>query len=641
MRLPDPKGPVAVDIETSGLHPDDGARVASVGLAWFGEAEVEGAVGPVETLALPFDQGMRDKFPAVQLDLLEQEDPNLGVAEWAELLDWLEEQKLVFHNAKYDLTMLRAGTRHWPGRNLLRSLEWDTMVASSILDPRQPEALEAAAARAGLDGKASKEDMERWLKSHGFNKNRLDLVPWGLIEPYVTTDAEQTIQLYFDQWSRVTQKEEGDPARLEREHQLLRTLARMEWRGVAYDATRSMEAAEAVEAAAAELEAKVPFECTVPGAKRWFFDEQGLIPDRLTEKRQEPVLDDEQVRAWIAQGIEWAAEYAQVAKARRAVSMWYRGYPEKIGPDGRLRTAYKQTRVKSGRMSVERVQLQALPKGDKYSAVGSDERLAIYEGVPDVRDLLQAKGGHGLWSLDLSQAELRVAAEYSRCQPMLELLAQGEDIHGVTTQEVLEVARDDPFWKQKRDIAKRLTFGSIFQIGAQTFQATLSKLADIHLPIEECQAYVNRWRQMYPQYTTAYRKAERKAKRDGWVWLLPRTDLAMKSYFGERDWEHTAWNRMVQGSLAEFFKIWMVEAERQAPGSMILTIHDSLLLELPLDEGDAIAAKVARRGSAMATDLFMRPESGVVMPVDTDRWDQTPPDKASKEDDQYQGVSGW
>lgn len=53
---------------------------------------------------------------------------------------------------------------------------------------------------------------------------------------------------------------------------------------------------------------------------------------------------------------------------------------------------------------------------------------------------------------------------------------------------------------------------------------------------------------------------------------------------------------------------------------MILTIHDSLLLELPLDTGEATAKQVANRGSEMATDLFMREETGVVMPVDIDRW---------------------
>jgi hypothetical protein len=119
-------------------------------------------------------------------------------------------------------------------------------------------------------------------------------------------------------------------------------------------------------------------------------------------------------------------------------------------------------------MSAERVQLQALPKADKYRDIVTGKRLPIYEGIPDVRDLLVPKEGHGLWNLDLSQAELRVASIYARCEEMLRELGEGQDIHSNNTRTVLKVPEDAPDWKLKRDIAKRLTFGGIFQIGPQS-----------------------------------------------------------------------------------------------------------------------------------------------------------------------------
>ena len=587
-------GPVALDTETSGLHPDDGARVACLALAWEGGSA-----------AFPFDQGVRDKLPTVQLDLLEDGDPNLGPYEWEKMVVWLEGRDLVMHNGKFDLTMMRTGTRHWKGVELAHRLKWDTMLASGILEPKEPRGLDAAAKRAGVGGKQGLAAVKQWLKARKYKPTRYDLVPWSIIQEYVTVDAEMTLDLYLHQ--RQQWRPEYD-REMELEMDLLGALYRMEARGVQYDAEESLRVAELLERKADEIESRMPFKCDVTSAKRYFFDELLLPPDRRTEKGA-PSLDEEQIRDWVKQGVEWAEEYSDVSRMRRAVSMWYQGYPDKLGADGRLRCTYRQGHVKSGRMSVERVQLQAMPKADK--SVGD---------VPGVRDLLQAKDGHGLWSLDLSQAELRVAAKYSGCQTMLdELAGDSPDIHGRTCEQVLGVSRDDPQWKEKRDIAKRLTFGSIFQIGGQRFQATMSKLAGIHMPLDECQALVDGWRRMYPEFTTAYRKSERLAKSQGWVPLLPGTEQEVKSWFGPRDWPHTAWNRIVQGSLAQFFKMWMVAVDREFPGRMILTIHDSVLLELPLDEGDEVAARVAAQGTEIATDLFMRGVD-LTMPVDTDRW---------------------
>src|SRR5581483_4493991 len=62
LNLPDKPDWVVVDIEAGGLFYDDGARIGSVGVGWV-------EAGEVHALALPFDQGVRDKFPWMQMDL--------------------------------------------------------------------------------------------------------------------------------------------------------------------------------------------------------------------------------------------------------------------------------------------------------------------------------------------------------------------------------------------------------------------------------------------------------------------------------------------------------------------------------------------------------------------------------------------
>lgn len=588
--------------------------MACVSVTWPGDDDFR-------TLAFPFDQGVRDKFPTSQLEFDfggQGEDPNLDGDAWRELLQWLSCQRLlVFHNRNFDTHMLRVGTRHWRGLDLSRIPFWCTMLAQRQIDPTERAALDATMKRLGIGtGKQSLDAIKTWLKSNKYPPNRYDLAPWSLVKPYVSTDTEDTARLYAYQQDRLASGIDlYDPVavreKVQREFEKAQALYAMETRGIKYDDVASLEAAEKLEAMAEEIERGMPFKCTPTDAHNYFYG-QLKLPPALREKKVDGVkvwkevqtLDEEQVRQWKKDGVPWASEFADVTKYRRAVSMWYRGYPEKIGVDGRLRTVYRQVEVKSGRMSVERVQLQAMPKKDKN-----------VDGIPGVRELILSEEGKGLWNLDLSQAELRVATHYSRCQLMAEMLGKGMDIHGETTKQVLNVPEGHPEWKEKRDIAKRLTFGGIFQIGGKTFQATLAKLADIHLPLEECYQYTNGWRRMYPEFGVAYKRADQMAQQKSYVRLLPNTRYEIRSFFGPRDFPNTAWNRIVQGSLAEAFGIWLAETEKRWPGYAILTVHDSLVLEAPLDEGDQVAAEIATYGAELMTELF-----STEMKVDVDRW---------------------
>ena len=604
----------------TGLFPDDGARVACVACAWKGGS-----------IALPFDQGRRDK-PAttkrryeakrkaeenqLSFEALEA-DPNLGEDEWQLLLVLLLQKRLVFHNSLHDLLMMSAGTRHWAGVDLGDQLEWDSMLAHRILRPNSSAGLDNAARELGIGQKEGLDAVQDWLRKAKKPKGRYDLVPWSIIEKYVKVDAETTFTLFEQQ--KLHFKEEEDPARMFgeciREFQLAVTLMRIENRGIGYDAKRSIEAAEEMERKVKDITAELPFKLTSQGARKYFI-EQGLQPERMTPAGA-PSIDAEQIREWAKEGVPFAAEYRDASKAKRAASMWYRGYAEKLGDDGRLRCRYRQVKssragtgdnddsgARSGRLSVERVNLQAMPKGDK-----------IEEGMVPVRDLLLAKKGHRLVSLDMSQAELRAAAKYSGCEKMLQMLEEGVDFHGKTTEDVMEVGKDHPEWKLKRDIGKKLTFGSIFGIGGERFQALLAKETGILMPLEECDELVRNWRNTYPEIMRAYRRAERVFRERGYVRILPGTEYESRSYLADGDWPHTGWNRMVQGSLAAWLRLWLVEVDRDLPGSLVLTVHDSIVLELPSRKAKSIAQKVADKAAERATGLF-----GVKMAVDIDMY---------------------
>ena len=105
----------------------------------------------------------------------------------------------------------------------------------------------------------------------------------------------------------------------------------------------------------------------------------------------------------------------------------------------------------------------------------------------------------------------------------------------------------------------------------------------------------------------AYRRAERVFRERGYVRILPGTEYESKSWLAEGDWPHTGWNRMVQGSLAAWLRLWLVEIEREVPGALVLTVHDSVVLELPKRTAKKTARGIADKAAERASALFGTP----------------------------------
>lgn len=196
--LPDAQNlAVAVDTETSGSHPDDGARLSIVSVAWLDEQD------QIQAYAFPFHQGSVGK-PGHVPSLFDDDDSalNLPESEWHCLMQWLCSQRLIWHNAKFDLAILRAGVRGWAGYDLLEQTVWDTMVVQKEITPTLTIALKETGERYGLAGGKERDHEKRvkgWLKKNRKPAGRYDLVPWVLLGPYASLDAYLTLALYLKQ----------------------------------------------------------------------------------------------------------------------------------------------------------------------------------------------------------------------------------------------------------------------------------------------------------------------------------------------------------------------------------------------------------------------------------------------------------
>ena len=679
--LPDiPKWqPVALDTETNGLYADDGARVSVVSLAWLDPVRLRGdlreTVEAVKTgrgvvsLALPFSQGIwtgrHGIKPGCEMDLFSDDDdnPNLGRNEWQRLLDWLRGRRLIFHNGKFDAEKMRYAPIGWDGHgiDLLDEWYWDTQVAAHDIWPGEPTGLKPTMARLwGENETAEAEALKPYL---GPKTNpRFDLVPWPIIEKYAAKDAEGTIRLFYQEIAQLglIGRDSGDDfaavnekllAETREQIETAKSLYRMERAGIPYDAEGSREAARVLSKRKDALDLQLPFRATGPQAVQYFFTDgqtkdahqkihQGLnlSPVSLTEKGA-PQFTEQVVSTLIGQhpaetdAGRVARLWAERNKIATAIKMWYVPYAEGLGSDGRLRCCFRQvTRgrgdvgggTRSGRFSVERVNLQAIPHDYRLA------KVMLNGEVPTPRQLIgraiEALPEYDGWEFDLAQAELRLAAAWANCDRMLSAFEEGRDLHGETTTELFNTKPGDPDWGMYRQIGKRSNFTLCFGAGGATLATMIRKETGIDLSDDEGSVIVEKWNRLYPEFRKAIDLWSRHAEAFRSVPLASRLGfgtgrLRRFDHAEVRLGLHKAFNQLVQGSLGEFAKAWNLSTQaicdRHGLGfvpsvgwtGLVLVIHDSQVLLLPTGaRGDAIAAEAVEACRVLWDEFFNRPD---------------------------------
>jgi hypothetical protein len=586
----------------------------------------------------------------------------------------------VYQNAGYDLLMFDAGTRMgWMGAWLEPFVAWDTMLASKNLWPTELTGLKPTGER--LWGKSEVEDamavreaLAKGKKLYGLRAEhgpRYDLIPWSVNGPYAAQDTVLTKRLELYQGQLLDEGHGAGWRDFRDNMNLMRVLTRMSRRGFGpYSIEESHDWANTIAARIAEIEPTLPFvhrgdlpsdrvttrpdgssdrgehvSASDARATEYFYEVLGLAPWKIGEQprgyevgkglhkkfirgnksdrpdiaRRFPAENDAKLitfkqgscTADIAErmgreGVSGAETYAEYLRLKIANQMFYRNYAELAGADRQLRTTYKQAFVKSGRMSVERFQAQALPK-----------KLALHLDhvpVPEPRAFFGVRPGYQRWNLDLSQAELRIAANLAQCEGLKrELNEEGGDVHGKTCERTFAITPEHPDWKGKRDVAKRLNFGGIFMIGPTTFRTNLWTQGGIEWTLAQCKEAVYGFRAAYPEIEKAYKYWQTYAQTYGHV-ILYNGDRA---WFGPRDYDNTAWNRVVQGSLARWVAEWLtlVEQTTEKYDALVLSVHDSAVLDLPEDCAEDVAKRVVELSTELWVDRFGFPGK-----VDADTW---------------------
>ena len=264
-------------------------------------------------------------------------------------------------------------------------------------------------------------------------------------------------------------------------------------------------------------------------------------------------------------------------KYKKLSSTYVEGLKDTIGPDSRIRSVFRQTDTRTGRISSAEPNMQNIP--------------IRTEPGSRMRDFFEAEEGNLLVDADYSQIELRLLAHIADDKAMQQAFLSGEDIHAVTAAQVFHVPLDE-VTHQMRSYAKAVNFGIVYGISAW------SLADDIHVSTGEAQAFIDAYLEKYPGVKDYMDRVKESAARLGYAETLygrrrPLPELKASNRVQRAFGERVAMNAPIQGTAADIIKIAMVRVYRrlktEVPAArLILQVHDELIVETPQESAEQV-----------------------------------------------------
>lgn len=513
--------------------------------------------------------------------------PALLSDEMAPLRAMLEDPSIrkTAQNAKYDLLALRrAGVT-------LRGLDFDTMIASYVLDPgRRSHGLDVLALEFLEHTMTSYEE----LCGKGKGAVPFDECPIEAARDYSCEDADMTFQL-----RAVFEPQLETYALLplfnDIEIPLIDVLADMEWAGIAINSSWFASLKERF----TRERQRVEQEIYASAGTEFNINSNLQLRQILFEKLELPMLKrtatgpstDASVLQQLAEMghvlPEQLMEYRELAKLENT---YLDALPALVHPHTqRIHTSFNQTVATTGRLSSSDPNLQNIPIRRE---LGRDIRRGF---VP--------REGWMLLAADYSQIELRLLAHLSADPAFVSAFRAGGDIHRQTASIIFGVPLED-VTSEMRARAKTINFATIYGQGANALSRQLRiELADARRFIDE---YFERFQgiRAYLDSMVAF------AREHGYV----QTIFGRRRYIPElRDrnfnvrafGERTATNSPIQGSAADLIKIAMIRihslfARERIESRMLLQVHDELVFESPPAELEVVSEMVRREMESAA-----------------------------------------
>lgn len=496
----------------------------------------------------------------------------------------LENEKIgkTGQNIKYDILVLK-----WYGVDIRGKL-FDTMLAHYLIDPDTRHNMDVLSENYLGYTPIS---ITTLIGPKGKNQGTMRDVPVESVVDYAAEDADVTLQLAHV-FRPILKDLNAEELITNIENPLVYVLADMEKEGVRIDMETLISYSKDLEVDIRRFEQSV-------------YDKAGVVFNLASPKQLGEVLFDklkldpkakktktgqyqtgEDVLSALAHKSDIVKDILDFRQLQKLKSTYVDALPLLVNPKtGRVHTSYNQAVAATGRLSSNNPNLQNIPIRTER---GREVRKAFIARDAD----------HVLLSADYSQIELRIIADISKEENMLDAFSKGIDIHTATAAKVYGITIEEVDSTQRRN-AKAVNFGIIYG------QSAFGLSQNLGIPRKEAAEMIEQYFAQYPGIKRYMTDTMNFARENGFV----ETMMGRRRYLRDINSanqtvrgfaERNAINAPIQGSAADMIKIAMIHIhqdikDQKLQSKMTMQVHDELVFDVLKSEVDAMKKIITHR----------------------------------------------
>ena len=516
----------------------------------------------------------------------------------SKLQELFSKKTVIFHNAKFDLAWFEY---HFGFK--FPNIE-DTMLLSYLINENPGHhGLKALALKYTPYGDYEK-PMHDWIdnyrKEHRILKNefRWEEIPFDIMKTYAAMDALVTFKL-FEKFIKIKENEKLAWVYKNLLVPGTRFLLTTQENGVPFDKERLIIAQDlmqqnidsAIAAMYKDFDIKKfeklngkPFNpnSTVQ-LRSLLFDFIGLNPVNKKTGTGQWSTDSEVLNI-----LAEKSKLPEHILAIRQKSKIKNTYLDKIIPqldkDRRLRTSFNLHSTTSGRLSSSgKLNMQQIPRDN-----------------PIVKGCITASTGSQIVAMDLTTAEVYVAAKLANDEALMNVFREGGNFHSTIAKtvfrlpcEVEDVAKLYPY---KRQAAKAVSFGIMYGAGPHKISQQVTKDSGKYFSVQEASEVIQDYFKSFHKLKTWIEKNQRFIEQNGFVYSffgrkrrLPNVkseDKAIRSHT-----VRSGLNFLVQSTASDINLLGAIEMDnhikiKNMKARIFALVHDSILAEVPDGELD-------------------------------------------------------
>jgi len=592
---------LVVDVETNGLDAYRANQICGIGV---GEPNINGL-----TQYYPFRHHLGENLS------------NEALPRLVELLNQ-SVQSYIGYNLKFDLHFLEK-----EGLDILNKELIDVIVMVRLIEHSEIKELGLTPTGKRAYGEAAVQydiDTKKFLRSNKWNKD-FSMAPPEFLGKYCIQDVILTARIYIDYLKKITKTNQTKVFELEKK--LTKVLYKMEGLGILVDKAYAVEAKQSLERRLAEVKQEIlslcgkqedEFNISSPKQIGEVFNGMGVVSPVKTGKGNESWNE----AALININHRMAGLIRQYRTLGKLVSTYLEPYLE----IDIMHTSFCNWGTTTGRLSSRDPNLQNIPRNhfklgerdltdqdkiniqDSVSAMVaqkgitmttelSDDVLSTWSFIGDeyydssdktqvaIRRLFIPRPNHTLVGFDYQQMEVRVFMSYFRNETIEAILNKDDvDFHSEAAKLAFKVDETSPRFKEFRQYAKAITFGTIYGIGNKKLAQQLGTTP------KEAGKFKKQYFEGMKGSKDFFDKVVQKVELQGMV-----KNRYGRQYKINPQFAYKGVNYLVQGTSADILSERMLVIDdylSDKKSKLLLQVHDELICEVHDSEFNTIPYKI-------------------------------------------------